>query len=443
MASTGRPADPVDPHESPWHLLGAELRNWRLFRGHETQESLAAVAHISPSLLGRYERGKREPSADTVKRLDDILEAGGVLVALRAAATTLADTRRHDSLPAAAGPHADDMNRLRRQLLAGIALTGATAALPLDGLARLRDLVDDRIGPASTAEWEELAWEYAHQMITRPLGELISDLSVDLLALQKAMSRATGDPVTWARVNTRMTFLLAYALGSAGHARESRHWWASARRAAQRADGDMLATVCAFEAIQALYEDRPMPLVLARAEEALAAASGRPCVAAAKALGARANARALIGDLEGAYTDLDEQARVTEQLPVKVTSDYASLFGWPVTRTLHSRSLVYTLTGHPRAAHAQTEAIAAYPNPFGRQAAQVRLHTAMATVRSGDVDGGLDHARTVLAELGPANLTRYVVHTAASVVQALPPARQAEPRVIEYQRMLALPGGSS
>ncbi|OPG10592.1 helix-turn-helix transcriptional regulator [Microbispora sp. GKU 823] len=433
-----RPADPVDPAKSPWHLLGAALRHWRE-QQKASLDDVARQAHMDPSILARYERGDRRPPADAVQRLERVLGSRGILPALHANA--VANTGKQGSPEPAQPPHADDMDHLRRQLLAGIALTGAAAALPIDGLTRLREVVDDHVGAASVEEWEELAWEYAHQVVTRPLPDLISDLSVDLLALQKAMSAAPSDPVAWARVNTRMTFLLAYALGSAGQARESRHWWASARRSAAQAGDDMLATVCAFEAIQALYEDRPLPLVLARAEEALTATQGRPCAATAKALGARANSRALLGDLEGAEDDLNEQDRVFDQLPDQVTGDRASVFGWPVTRTLHSRSLVYTLAGHPAAGRAQAEALAAYPNPADRQAAQVQLHVAMSAVRSGDVDGGLGHARTVLAELGPANLTRYVVHTAVSVVQALPPARQTEPSVIEYRQMLALPGG--
>ncbi|MBX6168255.1 MAG: helix-turn-helix domain-containing protein [Thermobispora bispora] len=436
-----RSADPVDPTKSPWHLLGATLRHLRE-KQKASLDVIARQAHMDPSLLARYERGDRPPPADVIRRLDTVLAAGGILTALHTNALT--NTSKQDSPEPAPPPHADGMDHLRRQLLAGIAVTGAAAALPLDGLARLREVVDNRVGAASVEEWEETAWEYAHGIVTRPLPDLISDLSVDLLALQKAMNAATGDPAGWARVNTQMTFLLAYALGSAGQTRESRHWWASARRAAMRTGDDMLlATVCAFEAVQALYEDRPLPLVLARAEEALAATQGRPCAATAKALGARAHARALLGDLDGAEADLDEQARVFDLLPAAVTGDRASVFGWPVARILHSRSLVYTIAGHPEAGHAQAEALAAYPNPRERQAAQVQFHVALTAVRSGDVDDGLDHARRVLAELGPGNITRYVMHTAASVVQALPAARQMEPAVIEYQRMLALPGGSS
>ncbi|WP_327047327.1 hypothetical protein OG320_05375 [Microbispora sp. NBC_01189] len=113
-----------------------------------------------------------------------------------------------------------------------------------------------------------------------------------------------------------------------------------------------------------------------------------------------------------------------------------------MTRTLHSRSLVYTLADHPGAARAQAEAIAAYPAFAYRRAAQVQLHVAMSAVRAGDLAGGLEHARRALDRLQPHDMTRYLLHTAATVVNVLPSASQAQPAVIEYREMLALPGGS-
>lgn len=332
------------------------------------------------------------------------------------------------------------MDHLRRQLLTGIAAVGAAMALPpMDGLERLRFVVDQAVGEPTLEEWEETAWEYAHQIVSRPLHAVIADLSVELLALQRVMPSEADHEDGWARVNTRMTLLLAHALGSAGHSRESRLWWASARRAAAHAGDDMTALVSAFEAVQGLYENRPLPLILSRADAALAATRGRPCVAAAKALGARAHAHALLGDTATAYTDLDNQARVYDQLPDHVTRDQISAEGWPITRTLHTRSLVFTLTGHRGAGRAQREAIAAYPRGRERQAAQVQLHVAMSAVLAGDITEGLDHAQTILADLGPDKITRFLLHIAQSVADVIPTTHQAEPAVIEYRKQLALP----
>jgi hypothetical protein len=277
-------------------------------------EGVGREAHVDWSILARWERGDRRPPTDAVTRIDQILEASGFLIALHTC--VLANTGNQTS-PSQGKPHdADDMNHLRRQLLTSIAAVGAAVTLPpMDGLERLRSVVDQAVGGPSLEEWEETAWEYAHRIVSRPLPEVIPDLSVDLLALQKVMSSDAVHGGEWARVNARMTLLLAHALGSAGYSRESRLWWASARRAALHAGDDMMALVCAFEAVQGLYENRPIPLILSRADAALAATRGRPSVATAKALGARAHAYALLGDTRTAHADLDNQERVHNLLP--------------------------------------------------------------------------------------------------------------------------------
>ncbi|MGW0810704.1 hypothetical protein [Nonomuraea sp. NPDC002799] len=312
---------------------------------------------------------------------------------------------------------------------------------------RLRDLVDDRLSTSQLADWEDLAWEYA--LTVRDRTDVIEDLAQDLLALQRLTLTAPGHEARdWERVNARMTFLLAFALGSAGSARESRRWWASARRSAARADDtELLGTVNAVEAVQALYEERPLPVIMARIEEALAVSKNQPWRAPVSAYGAKAHLLALLGDHAAAAAALDDQARAFERLPNHIVQDTASLYGWPVERLLHSRSLVYTLAGHPEADAARREAMAAYPRTEPRQAArarqiaQVELHQSIAEVRRGDVLSGLDHARDTLAALPPADHSRYVRRVAATVLESLPEVDRERPAAVEYRTYLQLPPG--
>ncbi|GAB1820715.1 hypothetical protein HerbRD11066_38790 [Herbidospora sp. RD11066] len=308
--------------------------------------------------------------------------------------------------------------------LIGIVLGGASGALPAaDGLERIRMLVERRLGGPDLAFWEEVAWEHAHGVGAHPATDGIGRLSADVLALETALTHVPGDLQPWARVRTRLLYLLAYALGSAGREHESRHWWAAARRAAVSAGDDMRAFVAAQEAIQALYEKRPLTLVLSRADEALA--GDRPSVAKARALGARAHARVLLGDLPAAYADLEEQARVFDRLPDEVTRDAVSAEGWPVTRLLHSRSLVFTLAGHPGAARAQQEAIDAYPPGTVRPVAQIRLHEAMSIVRGGEVESGLAHADKALMAAQSVGYSCYVGQLATMVADQAPAGHEA------------------
>ncbi|WP_433520014.1 hypothetical protein ACQP2T_59475 [Nonomuraea sp. CA-143628] len=337
------------------------------------------------------------------------------------------------------------MDEIRRQLLSGLVTLGAAgpAANILGALDNLRTFVDDRLGSSQLSEWEELAWEYA--LIVRERVDIVTDLSQDLLALQRLTLGAPAHEVrAWDAVNARMAMLLAFALGNVGNERESRQWWASARRAAARVDEpELLGAINAIEAVQALYEQRPLPLVSTRIDAALHAVQDRPCRAAASAYGARAHVLALLGDRAGAETALAQQARVFEQLPADVTQDRTSVYGWPVERMQHTRSLVYTLLGHQAAPAAQEEALAAYPGASGsaahaRQTAQIRLHQAITVIRRGAISDGIEQAQDVLTALPPGR-TRYLRHLAGTVLDAVPAVERTRPPAMEYRAYLQLP----
>ncbi|GAA3808888.1 hypothetical protein GCM10022226_31440 [Sphaerisporangium flaviroseum] len=439
-----RGPDAVDGTRSPWHLLGAALRQWREMRGLTLQE-LAPMVPIDLSVLAKWERGTRRPPEDAVERLDRALGAGGILVTMHGFA--LANETPQPSPQAAERWDADAMDPLRRQLLlGGIAAAGTAASAPFqDGLERLRFVVDRNVGTPGIEDYEELAWEYSHAIVSRPQREVLGNLAADVLALQRAMTSVPArEAARWLRVNARMSNLLAHTLGSTGFARESLHWWSVARRAAeQTGDPFVQGFAYASEAVQALHEDRPVALVLARADKALELTQRQPCVATVEALGARSHALILLGDVGQAYAALDEQAQVFEQLSDEVTSDLLSTEGWPAFRLLYSRSLVYTLAGHPGADSAQREALASYPAGRPRQRGQVELHRAYSEVKRGHIEGGLDHARQVLAGLGRDNVTKFVHHLAVGVADVVPAVERARASVIEYREQLALPAGGT
>ncbi|MFF3444584.1 hypothetical protein [Streptosporangium sp. NPDC002721] len=310
----------------------------------------------------------------------------------------------------------------------------------IPGLEQLRTIVDQRLGGPDLDMWEEITWEHAHGIVSRPLAEVIRDLSVDLLTLQQTLpSLPSQEAVGWARVNARLTFLLAYTLGSAGDRRGSRHWWGSARRAATQAgDPEFIAAAYAFEAIQALYEHRPLNVVLSRTKTALDLTADRPGRAAVTALGSRAHALALMGDHAGAYANLAEQVKVFAMLPDSVTGNTMSAEGWSESRLLHARSLVLTLIGAPSAPAAQREALDSYPAGRNRQAAQIRLHQAASAVREGDVTDGLNCAITIVKSIEPSRMTQFVLHVAHGVADAAPAGHKAQRAITEYREYLAL-----
>ncbi|MER5649681.1 helix-turn-helix transcriptional regulator [Streptosporangium sp. NPDC002524] len=431
-----RRPDPVDPTTSPAALFGAALRQWRnTFGG--SLPSVAEEINSDFSVLGRWERGERLPPIEAVERLDRLYRAGGFLTSLHGLVYA-AKTRSVPLAGTSAVPDPVVMDSARRRLLLGAATAGVSAAL-LPGLEQLRTIVDDRLGGPDLDAWEDIAWEHAHSITLRPLAQVIGDLSVDLLNLHQVLASVPSrEAASWARVNARLTFLLALVLGIAGHARESRDWWTSARRAAaQTGDDEFVAAAYAYEAVQALYEGRPLALVVSRADKALALTVDRPGRAAAEAFGARAHALALMGDHAGARASVDQQADVFATLHESVTGD-ETLEGWAELRLLHTRSLVLTLTGDSAAASAQQEALRSYPPNHKRQIAQIRLHQATSAVLDGDVIEGLNHAAAIVGSIAPEDMSPFVLHVARGVANAAPPDHKAQPAISAYRERLSL-----
>ena len=80
-----QPMRTLTPWISGWHLLGAEIRHWRLVRG-LSQAELGALTHGSSALIAKVEKALRRPARDLVHRLDTALDAAGALEELWAAA---------------------------------------------------------------------------------------------------------------------------------------------------------------------------------------------------------------------------------------------------------------------------------------------------------------------------------------------------------------------
>ncbi|WP_433517838.1 hypothetical protein ACQP2T_21200 [Nonomuraea sp. CA-143628] len=431
-----RPLKNLDPSVSPAHLLGFGMR---LLREKRNVSDVAKTTLVDLNNIYAYERGDKFPSADATKRLDEHYDAKGFLIALRDLVVSvgqMAEVSDESDIG-----HAEDMDKVRRQLLAAVARLGVAVVLPVEELGNLRNLIDRDMGSSRLEEWEEIVWEYAHSLKTQPI-DVISDLSLDVLDLQR-VSRSAGDnPAGWARVNAQMQFLLARALGLAGQSRESRHWWNTARHSAEKSGDPQLAALCrGWESTHGLYEKRPATILLGRAEEAIDVAGGLPCAGVAEALTAQAQVRAMVGDVAGARESLNRQRAIFERLPDAVSSDTGSAFGWPVTRMLHTRSFVATYTNDADAAQAQREALEAYPPSDVRAIAQVKLYQAMAQVTKGDVRTGLDMARDAVTEIPADQHTMFTRFSATLVLRTVPDRLDARtrPAVETYRELLALP----
>ena len=75
----GQKPKALTPEAGPQHELGAEMREWRNYRGRSLGK-LGSQINYSPSYMARVERGAQSASADLVSAYDQALDAGGALV---------------------------------------------------------------------------------------------------------------------------------------------------------------------------------------------------------------------------------------------------------------------------------------------------------------------------------------------------------------------------
>ncbi|GAA0947963.1 helix-turn-helix domain-containing protein [Nonomuraea longicatena] len=436
--NTGSPD--VDPVQNAWHRLGSEMRRIREMR-QLSRPAVYAQTGDDPSNLAKWEAATRHIPSDAMRRIDDLYGANGLLIALRDMAAEIDRAARVS--PKADTGHAMDMEYVRRQILASLAALGTTAVLP--PLGTLRHLM----GPDRVQDWEEVVWERSLALHTQPIPDLVQDLAQDIIDFQQNLSRlgASSLAAPWQRVNAQLLCLMARALGSAGHRRESRGWWAKAREAAERSgDGQLLAFFLAQQTVQGLYEHRPVQVLLNHTDEALAAAQGAPCAGVVKALSMQAQIRAMQGNVQGSLIALREQAREFKRLPDSVSGDHDSAWGFPEERMMHTRSFATIHgTGMPDDDEARQAALATYPVGNIRGRTQMRLHQAVQQVRNGDIVAGLDLARAAVAELPEHDRTIFVRFDAEAVLTAAPRTLQSkreQTAAMEYQQVLALPSGS-
>ncbi|GAB3654884.1 hypothetical protein GCM10027589_13850 [Actinocorallia lasiicapitis] len=335
-----------------------------------------------------------------------------------------------------------DVDETRRHLLACLGVLGAERSLHAEALDPIRRAVAGALGTDHSVEdWEEIAFEYGHAFLTRPPAELLSDLAADLAGLHDALQAARTDGIRrgLAAPAGKLSALMAMTTSAMGDNRHARDWWATARHAADASsDLDLQVWVRGYEAMNALYAQRPLVVVLRRADEAIALGAGSS-VSVMEALAARAQALAVQGRESDAESALDALKTRFGRVREGTAEDRLATDVWPETALTHTIAYVHTRTGNTaEASHAQDQALALYPRAMRRQRAQIDLLRAQSLVIDGHVTEGVQHAEQAITRLAPDQRTNAIMRGAHLVLEAMPDSVSATPTAIGYRDLLAL-----
>ena len=273
-----------------------------------------------------------------------------------------------------------------------------------------------------------------------PTDRLLRDLTADLSVLQVRLGGTDGTLQRGlARAGGQLAAISAVAWADAGEAARAGRWWRTARQLAD-ASGDLEARtwVRGWEVLNGLYEQRPVPVILDRAEEATSIAGPLVCAGTACLYAGLAQTLAVAGRRDEALAALGRVAEVTEQLPAGVVADEGSMLGRPEVRLRHTESYVHTWLGDTRRAYAAQEAaLRIYPESLASERAMMLLHRVACMIRDGDVGGGLAYAGRVLDSLPSQHHTESVYAIGRAAMRVLPVQERARPEAAELRARLA------
>lgn len=374
----GRPPKFVDGSESAAAALGAELRALRMAKGW-TLDKLSrkvgySIQHVSGVELG-------QPSSRTfIDLCDQALGAGGRLSGMHLP-VVIEQAFRRDDRAKDRRPTATLDPDVKRRAFLGL---GLAAVLVPEAAARA----------LNEAEAEQIAYEWARETQTTPdCRALLPGLTADLKRLR-----------TNHRIVAQLGSYVAAIAVSSGDPALARRWWRRARAAAVASgDSHLLAFVTARQAIQGVYGVYSPGQLVMLANDALATTSA-PCTGRLHALGARAQAQALLGRQKQARAALHDLERAFEHLPRDITRERVSALGWSEDRLHWWASFVGSCFGEAY------DATKLYTPAMWCGHTEVQLHLAAA-------EADPAHAVSVLSALSDAQRSdRFVRSTARRVL---------------------------
>jgi hypothetical protein len=387
--------------------FGLQLRRSRQAAALSLRQ-LAARVGYDHSYLSQVERGQRPGSAHLAQLCDRELGTGSALTSTYELARPAVPPSVRPPVPALAG-------------------------VDVDVLEAVRHGVSGSFGQVREAEeWRAVVAGHAADFSTTPAAELLPELAADLQLLRASAGAGSTELAVPA---AELAVMIALSLTALGRVRAAARWWRTARATADSCtDGWVGGRVRSWEAVSGLSEQRPLPELLALAEEAFTLVAQSRDIG--RALAARAKVLALL-DLETeARHALRDLLACCEEIPLRERGT-TSLFGWSQYEAHGVESFVYTALGDTPAAYvAQDRALTLCPGEQLRERAELELQLAQCLVLDGEVAAGLATAMRVLVELEDQWHTQPLYDAAGRVLSAVQGRELGRPAVRDYRELL-------
>jgi transcriptional regulator with XRE-family HTH domain len=436
--------DPTVPQDSPWQLLGNQLRHWRDVAELNLREA-AAKASCDHGDMSKWERGITRPQSHMIARLDDIYGAQGRLMALHQLVTEHDELRvrpqRNDAQASNRVEQSpiewDEMERrLFLELFAGMGIGAITSG---DKANQLVHLVLAR-EPRDIDEWELACDDHLHALRTRPSAVARQDLLVDLLALHRQLRIHGEGAKHLQRVSAALSTLHASLLTRLGEHGAAIRWWRTARDAADKSgDLELRLGVRANEAGHGLFGQRSPDTVLRLTQNAKKISGSNPSEGYAFILLSEAKALSALGRHEEALTVLNAYRDLAAR-SLSATDIMSGYWTGPIDNRhkMHAAEMqIFAKVGDEAATGKAIENVLSTTSGDYQVVPHTRLNQALCLVTNGDVQRGVQQAASVIDGLRPAPRDAMTIENGYRILRALPPDARELGAVREYHELLA------
>ncbi|WP_242908658.1 XRE family transcriptional regulator [Actinomadura terrae] len=327
------------------------------------------------------------------------------------------------------GDTEDDVKR--RALLRLIAALSTGAAVAPGELEALLSDIDNVLDlNTDVEEWEQVVYDYGHQIYRRPFESLLPAVAADIYAVGELLDkgRPPGEQAGLLRVSAGLSGVLAEIFSNMGDDRAARRSWYTARRAAD-ASGDRRVRVWARgrAAQNASWAGGSHETVMTLVSDAAEIADGVPSSGLARAYAAGAYMAAFNGDTETARDNIESLKRTFDQLPQN--SNMPTVLDFQVSQLYWNEAYVGITLGDKGALTAVDNSHACYPPTATAPIINLHLMRAINLLQCGEVGEALDLAATSLHDRPrPVMATRQLVDQMLGALpgkaRTLPAARE-------------------
>ncbi|MDF5753598.1 hypothetical protein [Spongiactinospora sp. TRM90649] len=418
----------MDPRESPWHLLGAAIRHWRVI-GSGTQQTTAKAALVDAGDLSKWERAVMRPTRPAVCSLDQHFGAGNQLIALYDIISEL--ERLHKIAENSTHEFKEDATDRRRLLqfaaAAGVTVTAGDPTRLLFELALGGE-------PRTAEQWHRSTMDHLHALRTRAPRVVADEILIDLMLLREQIGRPGGDDTI--ELQRALAVLAAFyssmkvRLGDHGTALR---FYRTANRAADASgDLDLRLRIRAHEAYHSLFGPRDPAVVLEMARDGQRLTDGRPSVGLASLVCEEVKALADLGRNAEAASRLQDLEDLAE-------ADLPAIPGFwesAADRVSWAALWVHAKAGDETSLSGDIDLLRIGSGNY-QYSTSTTLHRALCTVAAGGVKNGTRQATTAIAALRPEFRNEMITWTAHRVLQAVPRDQRDRGEVRELAHILS------